>query len=221
MVKSLAKINASLLTFDTEKGYNLLYYLETILGGPSVFEPYLKAHVTEFAHRSINTADFKAFIFKFFGADKAEILNSVDWDGWFNKSGMPIVENKFDDSLAKVCIHLADKWDACRSSPKDYPTDKAEFTAMSSNQRIMFLEKLLLKAPLPIPVVEAMDALYGMSAIKNAEIRFRWEWICLSAEWETIFPDVVDFITSVGRMKFVRPLYRYVALLACLNNSYD
>lgn len=36
----------------------------------------------------------------------------------------------------------------------------------------------------------------------------RWQTLCLHSECPFILPYVVDFITSQGRMKFVRPLYR-------------
>ena len=165
----------------------------------------------EFSHKSINTNDFKTFLYKFYqgqgNGEKVKILDSVDWDAWFNKPGMPIIENKFDDSLARACIALAEEWESSRIS-KVYPTDKDQFLALNSNQKIMFLEKLLLKEKFPHHVLQAMDTLYDLTSAKNAEIRFRWEWLCLNAEYEFIFDQVVEFITSVGRMKFVRPLYR-------------
>ena len=36
-----------------EKGFNFLYYLEQLLGGPAVFEPYVKAYYTHFANQSV------------------------------------------------------------------------------------------------------------------------------------------------------------------------
>ncbi len=53
-----------------------------------------------------------------------------------------------------------------------------------------------------------MEKVYEMSSYSNAEIRFRWQCLCLESHYEHIFPDVVKFITSIGRMKYVRPLYR-------------
>lgn len=34
--------------------------------------------------------------------------------------------------------------------------------------------------------------------------------LCLKSGYTNIFPQVVDFITRQGRMKYIRPLYRYV-----------
>lgn len=74
---------------------------------------------------------------------------------------------------------------------------------------VVFLEKLLEKEAFPVPLLQEMDKTYKLSDYNNAEIKFRWQWLCLQAQWDWIFPQVVAFITSVGRMKFVRPLYRY------------
>jgi hypothetical protein len=66
--------------------------LEKHLGGAEVFEPYLRAHVQEFAGRSINTDDWKAFLYLFmektFGQDKVDLLNKVDWETWLAGTGM-------------------------------------------------------------------------------------------------------------------------------------
>lgn len=91
-----------------EKGFNLLFYLETLLGGSAVFEPYLKAHVEEFAHKSITSEEFKTFLFSFyksnFGEEKVQLLNSVDWDAWFKGEGM-VKNNNLELSSLKIYIY--------------------------------------------------------------------------------------------------------------------
>ena len=62
--------------------------------------------------------------------------------------------------------------------------------------------------PLPHPAIIAMDNVYNFTTVRNSEIRFRWQKVCLLAEYEPIFPYVVKFVTEQGRMKYVRPLYR-------------
>ena len=170
--------------------------------GSLLFEPYLKSHVERFSHKSISTIDFKDYIFEHFekNSNISNLLSNVDWEGWFTKPGMPIVKNNFDDSLAKPCIKLAQEWDSCRIN-KSYPTIISDFSDLSSNQKIMFLEKMLQKETLPIHVLEAMNSLYSLSCISNAEIKFRWHWLCLNGNYESIFPLVISFISSVGRMK--------------------
>ncbi|KAL2912780.1 Leucyl aminopeptidase yscIV [Polyrhizophydium stewartii] len=203
-----------------EKGFNFLFYLEKLVGGPAVFEPYLKAHVERFSHKSITTADFKAFMFEYFekidGGSKIPQLKSVDWDSWFYKPGMPVVLNEFDPSLARSCEDLANRWDAARNetSPK---FNKDEFAAFDSAQKVMFLEKLSQKPTFTVSTLEAMDRIYDLTSITNCEVRLRWQLLCLQSGMESIFPHVTAFASSVGRMKYVRPLYR--ELYKCKNGA--
>lgn len=53
-----------------------------------------------------------------------------------------------------------------------------------------------------------MDELYQLTATRNAELRCRWQRVCICHRAAFIVPEVVDFVATVGRMKFVRPLYR-------------
>jgi leukotriene-A4 hydrolase len=38
----------------------------------------------------------------------------------------------------------------------------------------------------------------------------QWQELCVKADFEEIYPQVLEFVTEQGRMKFVRPLYRYI-----------
>ncbi len=53
-----------------------------------------------------------------------------------------------------------------------------------------------------------MASTYGLSQVKNAEIRFCWIRLGLRSKWEDAVPRAVDMVTEQGRMKFLRPIYR-------------
>ncbi|KAF9146590.1 Leukotriene A-4 hydrolase [Mortierella sp. GBA39] len=195
-----------------EKGFNLLYYLENHLGGAEVFEPYLRAHVQEFAGRSINTDDWKAFLYAFmektFGQEKVDLLNKVDWEAWLAGTGMPPVDNKFDDTLAKACTCLCKKWDDSRHTNPPTGFSVEDIKDFSSTQKVVFLEKVTELVPLPHGHLDTMDKLYELTNVRNSEIRLRWHLLCLKADYEKIYPEVVAFASSMGRMKMCRPLLR-------------
>lgn len=73
---------------------------------------------------------------------------------------------------------------------------------------VVFLERLTDCEPLTHRLLAKMDELYKMTDIRNADVRFRWQQLCLMASYKSIYPHVVTFVTEQGRMKFVRPLYR-------------
>ena len=53
-----------------------------------------------------------------------------------------------------------------------------------------------------------MDKAYSFTTSTNSEIKFKWQTLCIKSEAEWIIPYVLKFMTSAGRMKFARPLYR-------------
>ncbi|KAI8977248.1 peptidase family M1-domain-containing protein [Mycotypha africana] len=197
-----------------EKGFNLLYHIEKTVGGPQVFEPYMKAHVERFANKSITTDQWLAHLHEYMekhhGQEVVDKLKQIDWDRWISGPGMPPVDPKFDTSLADACYNLAARWDQARQSDDLSGFSSKDVESFTSTQKIVFLERLTDCEPLPHHLLEKMDQLYEMTPIRNADIRFRWQQLCVMASYEKIYPHVVEFITEQGRMKFVRPLYRYL-----------
>lgn len=189
-----------------EKGFALLFYLEGLLGGPKVFEPFLRAYINEFRFRSINSNQWKSFLYSFFH-DQVGTLNSVDWDAWFYSPGMPPINPQFDSTLTREVHQLSENW--CATGEVDLgqfsPNDLANF---STPQKIEFLNELMLQEPFSTNKISNMERIYNMFSVKNSEIRFRWLRLCLRAEWVDAIPHAFEFINSQGRMKFVRPIYR-------------
>ncbi|RKP36275.1 peptidase family M1-domain-containing protein [Dimargaris cristalligena] len=203
-------------TIPYEKGFNLLFYLENHLGGPSVFEPYMKAYIRNFAGQSIDAEQWKSFLYYYMneyhpaGEEEAKrLLDQVDWHAWLHGPGMPPVTPQFDQTLMKDCESLAQRWHEAAQAETDSlsfgPDDIVHFT---TDQKSVLLELLRDDDPFPHSIIEAMDKAYQFSGVRNAEIRFRWQMLCLRATYTAIFPHVVTFVLEQGRMKFVRPLYR-------------
>ena len=75
------------------KGSVFLRYIEEQLGGPTVFEPFLRWYLQKFAYKSIVTADFKAALYEYFATmdEQKQKLNEIDWNRWLYQEGMPPV----------------------------------------------------------------------------------------------------------------------------------
>jgi len=121
------------------------------------------------------------------------------------------VDNNFDDTLAKACSHLCNRWEAAREKDSSElqqlfsPEDVAGF---SSTQNVVFLELMAERKPLSHEHLDRMDQLYQWTTVPNAEIRLKWHLLCLKANYEKIYPEVTAFASSMGRMKMARPLLR-------------
>ncbi|CAG8635662.1 17827_t:CDS:10 [Acaulospora morrowiae] len=191
-----------------EKGYNFLYHIEQVVGGPEFFEPYMKAHIEEFAGKSIVTNDWKNFLYSFmeknYGSAKKDALDKIDWNGWLHATGMPPLKNEFDQTLSKECNELAERSE-CGNFAEFSPADIEKFTAL---QKMAFLDYLSEFSSFPHSAIVAIDKVYNFTAVKNVEISYRWLKVCLAAEYEPMYPRVVKFLTEQGRTKYIRPLYR-------------
>ncbi|KAI8066599.1 hypothetical protein BC940DRAFT_240047 [Gongronella butleri] len=202
-------------TVPYEKGFNLLYHVQDVVGGASIFDPFVKEYVKHFAGKSITTQDWKAYLYaymeKHHGQAAIERLNTIDFNAWFFGRGFLPVEPKFDTSLVDASYALADRWDAARKQNDFSAFSPKDIEGYSTGQLSVFLERLSDQDTYSHEALAAMDSTYALSKSRNSEIRFRWQSLGVKASYEPIYSDVVAFITEQGRMKYVRPLYRGLA----------
>ncbi|KAL2071810.1 hypothetical protein VTL71DRAFT_13045 [Oculimacula yallundae] len=187
-----------------EKGFHFLYYLEKLVGKPE-FDKFIPHYFTTWSQKSLDSYDFKATLLSFFASfpASAKALESVDWDTWFYAPGLP-PKPKFDTSMVDRCYALADAW----SSP-DYAPQASDIAGLTANQIVVFLEKVqLFPTPLSPAQSRAMGKAYNLATSRNVELSFRYFGIGLTAKDESVYQPTAELLGTVGRMKFVRPLYR-------------
>ena len=139
----------------------------------------------------------------------ASALASVDWTAWFHAPGDLCQPLALDGSLAARAEALAGAWLAGTPPATD------DFREWTNDERVHFLDALgangddgASQTALDAAALDAVDARYALTATANSEIRSRWCKLLLAAGSPRGPPLAVDFLTSQGRMKFVRPLYR-------------
>ncbi len=109
---------------------------------------------------------------------------------------------------------LADKWQVLSRGDKTFQPSAKDIEGLSANQIVVFLERLLLfDKPIPVEFATDMGALYSFRDSKNVEVSSRYYQVAMNARDRSILPSVTKLLGQVGRMKFVRPLYRGVIKL--------
>lgn len=193
-----------------EKGFNLLYRLECIVGSTE-FEAFAKAYLDNFKYSTVTSDKFRKFFLKHFAKASKEValkISELDWNELFHAPGMPKFTPDFTNSLSKASSQLGHKW----ISDGGKGASKADMQGWSVQQVLLFQDALLEHANLWGPFSEttllAIDKAYEFTSSTNSEIKFKWQTLCIKSEVEWILPHVISFVTSAGRMKFVRPLYR-------------
>lgn len=201
-----------------EKGFVFLYHLEQLVGKEK-WDAFIPHYFTTFRERSVDSYEFKATLLAFFASDAAasQKLNDLDWDAWFYQPGYP-PKPDFDTTLADQCYALASQWEDLASSNPSTSFDPApsDIASFSSTQIVVFLESLQsASTPLPPALIERMAATYAFTAraTRNIEVLSRFYVLGLRARTASLYAPAAALLGSVGRMKFVRPLFR--ELLRC------
>lgn len=188
-----------------EKGQTFLRYLENVVGGPNVFEPFLRDYFEAFKFKSIETKDFQNFFQEYFN-DNPDI-ESIDWQKWLYSPGMPPVIPDYDKTYCTFCDELVDKfltWDGTG----DLPITEDDRKDLITKQIIYFLQNIFQADAQSLDKLQALNNLFNFDTVKNSEIKFGWLRICLKARWEEKVHVILTWVNIIGRMKFVRPLYR-------------
>ncbi|KAJ2948302.1 hypothetical protein O0L34_g7539 [Tuta absoluta] len=186
-----------------EKGSLFLRYLEDLVGGPEVFDKFMRSYLQRFARRSLDTNEFKSYLLEYFTGKPAHAkLSQVDWDKWLHTPGMPPIIPDYDTSMTQAVTKTLEKISAkSHFSPDDVK-------GFSPHQVINLLQELINRPPLPVDKLEELGKSYGVADSHNSEIRYRWLRLCCKSKILARLPEVLDFVNSQGRMKYVRPLYR-------------
>lgn len=192
-----------------EKGYTFLSHLESQVGRDK-WNAFIPHYFTTFARSSLDSYDFKSCLLTFFRLDAtaSATLEKVDWDSWFYKPGLP-PKPTFDTSLVDICYDLEAKW-------RNYNTErfqpKAEdINGWSANQILVFLDRIQdFSPPLSKQQSQMMGSTYGFASSGNVEVVARYFQIALKCEDESVYKPTAKLLGEVGRMKFVRPLYKHL-----------
>jgi leukotriene-A4 hydrolase len=108
--------------------------------------------------------------------------------------------------MVEACYKLADEWKDRAS--KSFDPKASDISSWLANQSVVFLEKIqTFETPLRVEDVELMGKVYGFDKSANVELVSRYFGIGLLAKAKSVYQPTADLLGTVGRMKFVRPLF--------------
>ena len=179
-----------------EKGYALLRLIESKVGRPK-FDAFLRGYFDRFAFQSITTDTFTTYIKKaLFVPENVQL----DLDEWIYKPGIPAdVIVPTSANFAKVDAQVARFKDG--TVAKDLAT-----TGWGTFEWIHFLRHL--PKGLDAKRMDDLDATYKFTTSGNSEILAAWLEQCVKNDYSKAYGKLDEFLTTVGRRKFLMPLYQ-------------
>lgn len=183
-------------TIPYEKGALLLRQLEGVYGRPKLDE-YLKGYFDNFAFQSITTAESVDWLRQhLFGATDPSLAARVPVDEWLSKPGLPAAA----PAPAAGVFADIDRDTAAWLSEHNIQT-----SGWSTQEWQHFLRALPKK--LDPSQLRRLDAQFHLTDSGNDEILQEWLLITIHNSYEPASKRVEEFLTSVGRRKYVKPLY--------------
>jgi leukotriene-A4 hydrolase len=92
---------------------------------------------------------------------------------------------------------------------QDFKPQPSDIKGWTGNQIVVFLEKVqLFKNRLSPEQSQAMGKAYSLVNTRNVELSSRYFGVGLRAKDPSVYQPTTELLGQVGRMKFVRPLYR-------------
>lgn len=187
----------SAITYD--KGALFLHTLESIIGRER-FDAWLRSWFDRHAFEPATSAMFLADLREHVVRDDAALEARLMLDEWIYGTGIPANVARPDPAAFAAVDAAAQQYAANRT------LDGRAWAGWSTAEQMRFLQSL--PATLSAAELAALDDAFGLSETGNSEVKFLWLRAALSNRYDPAVPQAEAFLTSVGRNKFVEPLFR-------------
>jgi len=212
-LKDIPKEKQALLTRDPDtsssnytdeglaypKGAWLLRTLEE-RAGRDVFDPFLRGWFDGHAFQSVTTGQFIAYLRSNLLAKHPQVMSDAELDDWLYGAGIPA-------SAKHAASKRLDALDATTAAwiKGELSTAKLDTRNWTALEWMKFLNDIDNKAD--AARLKELDAAFGLAKTGNNEVAFRFYRAAAHAGYRDIRPQMQAFLMSVGRKKFVVPLY--------------
>ena len=182
-----------------EKGYSFLRLIESKVGREK-FDAFLRNYFDTHAFQSMTTERFLALL-----DEQLLVPNKADVNtaAWVNGDGLPAEAiMPVSDRFAKVEAEIG-RW------KQGVKADQLATKEWSTFEWLHFLRHL--PSGLDVGKMSDLDDSFHFTATGNAEIAAAWFEICINNDFRKPYASMAQFLTHVGRRKFLIPLYTALA----------
>ncbi|MBX7109750.1 MAG: M1 family metallopeptidase [Chitinophagales bacterium] len=181
-----------------EKGALLLRCLET-KAGREKFDAFLKSYFSTYAFQSMTTEKFTRYLEKELINKDTALFEGFDYSKWIYGPGIPDSCSAVESSRFQIVN------DVIRQYNSGTPVHLLDTKNWVAQQWIYFLQGLPKK--LSADQMTELDATFKFTSTGNSEIAVEWFERAISSQYTPAYAAMESFLMSVGRRKFLMPLY--------------
>ncbi|KAF8080132.1 hypothetical protein N665_0096s0005 [Sinapis alba] len=181
-----------------EKGFQFVLRIERQVGR-TAFDEFLKKYIATFKFKSIDTDTFLDFL----KANIPGIENEINLQLWTEGVGIPEDAYEPVSTIYTKIISLAEEFKQGKMPRED------EVAEWKGQEWELYLENLP-KSCEPSQVM-ALDKRYRLAESKDYEVKVSFLQLAISSKCREYHGEVEKTLKTVGRMKYLRPLFNALA----------
>jgi leukotriene-A4 hydrolase len=186
-----------------EKGALFLLHLEETFGRVR-FDRFLRGYFNHFAFQSITTEQFLDYLKKNLLDRYPPLATRIPVDEWINKPAIPASAPKPSSPAFARVEEQAQRW-----LRGEIPASSIPAAKWTTQEWLHFLKSL--PQELERKKMEELDQAFHLTPSGNSEIVFQWLMMSIRNRYEPANTRLEEFLTSIGRRKFIKPLYEELA----------
>ncbi|HSG62207.1 MAG TPA: M1 family metallopeptidase [Pseudomonadales bacterium] len=186
-----------------EKGALFLRELEQRIGREA-FDAFLLKYFEHFAFQSITTAQFEDYLNTELLSAHPSAISQARLTQWIHGPGIPEGAPLPNSPAFEVVDAARQAWLSGEMAAADIPSGAWVF-----HQWMHFLQGM--PAELTLQQMQELDDAFAFTASNNNEIAHVWLLLSIQHWYENAFDRLHNYLTTIGRNKLVKPLYRELA----------
>ncbi|QQS40901.1 MAG: M1 family metallopeptidase [Acidobacteriota bacterium] len=185
------------------KGALFLRHLELAVGRED-FDNFLKSYFEHFAFKSITTEQFKEYARENLVDKFPDKVAMDDLNKWIDQPGLPPNAPQPESEAFKKVDEQLKSWTEGTTKASDLQTQ-----GWTTQEWLHFLGGI--PPEVGTEKMAELDEAFGLTSAGNSEIAFKWLMMAVHNKYEPAYPRLEEFLTAIGRRKFVAPLFEELA----------
>ncbi|MEM1136638.1 MAG: M1 family metallopeptidase, partial [Bacteroidota bacterium] len=181
-----------------EKGYFFLKLIEQTVGRES-FDSFLKTYFDAHAFKSISTEEFLYYIRKNLLQNVSQSDSLINLEKWIYNTGLPDNCPQIKSARFEKVANQATNFIETGELPN------SQSSSWMYQEWVYFLRNI--SDSISNTQMSALDSQFKLTQSGNSEILFEWLMLAVKHEYRPAYNRLENFLLSVGRRKFIAPLY--------------
>jgi leukotriene-A4 hydrolase len=182
-----------------EKGALFLRHLEESFGRER-FDQFLRGYFDHFSFKSITTEEFTSYLKKNLLDKEPKLAAQAAVEEWIYQGGL---SSKAPRPQSDAFTRVEDQ--AKRWLQGQVQLSGIQTASWSTHEWLHFLKSM--PEDLGQERMAQLDRAFNLTRTGNSEIEFQWLMMAIRHRYQAGYPRLEDFLTSMGRRKFLKPLY--------------